>query len=204
MKKYIFLVLLLSAGNYLYTQDTNNNTLIERINMLRLLDKARTFGNTKNEEFLCAMQYPLVSYYKELETKGFHGYKFYICRFNFTIYNCSDSNKLLERETPIKNYIFAISDNSNNYKIYRISGFGDLDICKLVNERIYRVASFDDLDIWELVTNNPYLKSRIKCKKRFLKEYYIEKIDMELFYEIYKSEKKFINKMNKTRRKNKK
>ena len=113
---------------------------------------------------------------KELESKRFYGYKFYICRFNFTRYNCSDSN-LLEWSTSPKICIFAISNLPNN------------------NNKIYRISGFNDEDIYELVIRGWYLEKSLKRKKRFLKEFYIEEVNMDLFYEIYKSKKNFVNKM---------
>ncbi len=183
MRKHIFLFFLLLAGSYLYPQDTNlapdtsHYALIEKVNRLRLL-KSLAYSNS---EILCAIQYPK-AYVKELKARGFYNYKFYYCRFDETRYDCSNDDESLGWELSKStkygsdSYIVAVSnDVAYDGRIYRISGFGDNDI-------------------WELVNSNPYLESRMKYKKRFLREYSIEKINMERFYEIYKSKKKLYSK----------
>jgi hypothetical protein len=176
-------------GNYSYAQDTLSKDLLQRVFMLAVFERAQSYGDyNKNSEYCCGIQKPDPTYIKELKSYGFSGkgnVKFYTCRFAGI--NCDTVLWPYIRPNPM--YVFALMEKTKySSKIYRIDGFDKCDFIYLIG----------DIYGW----NTKMHRRTFRSKKQFVKEFYIETINMELLYEYRKLDLKYlmnIRKYNKKR-----
>jgi hypothetical protein len=167
--KHIFFILIIFLGfNANCQNDTINNIFLRSIKLCiyeEELDK-----DISDNYLKCEIQYVKNLYQESLNSNGFiDELKFFAFKFSIEIpiycYDSTNENKEFI-EVTYPRYI-VVAYNTKTSKIYRISGFKYCEFLNLVLE------------------NNLYYDLKtINSKRKFLNLIFIDKINMELLYEL--------------------
>jgi hypothetical protein len=173
-KHALLIVLMVFASKALFSQDSSFDTANVVLNAKMNIVSFES-SNKSREEIINIIDSKVK--YKVIESKGFSNDVVFFHLVAEPLNNNDSSNYFFE---PINQYnsSFIFAYNSKSLGIYRLKGFKENDFITFFNQ----LDSFLDLNI-----SSSY---DLKTKKRFLKAFYIEGVDLDCLYDSLKTKNK--------------
>lgn len=174
VKHALLIVLMVFTSKALFSQDSSFDTANVILNAKMNIVSFEN-SNKSREEIINIVDSRVK--YKVIESKGFSK-NIVFFRLVSEPLNSNDSSNYFYEPLNQYNSSFIFAYNTKNLEIYRLKGFKENDFKTFFNQ----LDSFLDLNI-----SSSY---DLKTKKRFLKAFYIEGVDLDCLYDSLNAKNK--------------